>query len=161
MKARSFRSATQMTTSLTTPYRDSLKVLYMAARIFFLFLLNCSAWPCLGPAQQNISSSLLYFDEFTFPRTSGSTSDYGDIDAENASISPTKVAQVIKHHIRKETCWPRSRLRSLTSVTSTNGRTKGPSVSDRSATIYLVTRHIQHVSFIHPYTPIRSSARPR
>ena len=31
-------------------YRDSLKGLYMVARIFFLLLPNCSAWLCLGPA---------------------------------------------------------------------------------------------------------------
>ena len=31
-------------------HRDSLKGLYMVVRIFFLLLLNCSAWPCLGPA---------------------------------------------------------------------------------------------------------------
>ena len=29
--------------------RDSLKCLYMVARIFCLLLLNCSAQPCLGP----------------------------------------------------------------------------------------------------------------
>ena len=29
-------------------YRDSLKGLYAVARIFFLLLLNCSAWPGLG-----------------------------------------------------------------------------------------------------------------
>ena len=33
-------------------YRDRLKGLYMVARNFFLLLLNCSAWPCLGFALQ-------------------------------------------------------------------------------------------------------------
>ena len=27
--------------------------MYVVARNFFLLLLNCSAWPCLGPAKQN------------------------------------------------------------------------------------------------------------
>ena len=31
-------------------YSDEQKRLYLVARILFLFLLNCSAWPCLGPA---------------------------------------------------------------------------------------------------------------
>ena len=31
-------------------YRAPGKSLYMVARYFFLLLLNCSAWPCLGPA---------------------------------------------------------------------------------------------------------------
>ena len=31
-------------------YRDRLKGLYEVAIIFLLILLNCSAWPCLGPA---------------------------------------------------------------------------------------------------------------
>ena len=31
-------------------YWVRLKGSYMVARIFFLLLLNCSAWPCLGPA---------------------------------------------------------------------------------------------------------------
>ena len=31
-------------------YRDSLKGLYVVTRIFFLFMLIGSAWPCLGPA---------------------------------------------------------------------------------------------------------------
>ena len=31
-------------------YWFRLKGSYMVARIFFLLLLNCSAWPCLGPA---------------------------------------------------------------------------------------------------------------
>ena len=30
-------------------YRDRLKGLYVVARNFFMLLLNCSAWPCLGP----------------------------------------------------------------------------------------------------------------
>ena len=31
-------------------YRGENKGLYVVARNFFLLLLNCSAWPCLGPA---------------------------------------------------------------------------------------------------------------
>ena len=31
-------------------YREINKGLYVVARNFFLLLLNCSAWPCLGPA---------------------------------------------------------------------------------------------------------------
>ena len=31
-------------------YREENKGLYVVARNFFLLLLNCSAWPCLGPA---------------------------------------------------------------------------------------------------------------
>ena len=31
-------------------YREANKGLYVVARNFFLLLLNCSAWPCLGPA---------------------------------------------------------------------------------------------------------------
>ena len=31
-------------------YWVRLKGSYVVARIFFLLLLNCSAWPCLGPA---------------------------------------------------------------------------------------------------------------
>ena len=31
-------------------YWFRLKGSYVVARIFFLLLLNCSAWPCLGPA---------------------------------------------------------------------------------------------------------------
>ena len=31
-------------------YRAPGKCLYVVARNFFLLLLNCSAWPCLGPA---------------------------------------------------------------------------------------------------------------
>ena len=31
-------------------YRGVNKGLYVVARNFFLLLLNCSAWPCLGPA---------------------------------------------------------------------------------------------------------------
>ena len=31
-------------------YRYRLKSLYVVARNFFLLLLNCSVWPCLGPA---------------------------------------------------------------------------------------------------------------
>ena len=31
-------------------YRGGNKGLYVVARNFFLLLLNCSAWPCLGPA---------------------------------------------------------------------------------------------------------------
>ena len=31
-------------------YRGRNKGLYVVARNFFLLLLNCSAWPCLGPA---------------------------------------------------------------------------------------------------------------
>ena len=31
-------------------YRDSQKDLYVVARALLLLLLNCSAWPCLGPA---------------------------------------------------------------------------------------------------------------
>ena len=34
----------------TQIYWVRLKGSYMVARIFFLLLLNCSAWPCLGPA---------------------------------------------------------------------------------------------------------------
>ena len=30
-------------------YRGGNKGLYVVARNFFLLLLNCSAWPCLGP----------------------------------------------------------------------------------------------------------------
>ena len=33
-----------------TMYREANKGLYVVARNFFLLLLNCSAWPCLGPA---------------------------------------------------------------------------------------------------------------
>ena len=39
-------------------YRGSLKGVYVVARIFFLLLLNCSAWPCLGPAQQDLHTYL-------------------------------------------------------------------------------------------------------
>ena len=35
-------------------YRYRLKSLYMVAWNFFLLLLNCYGWPCLGPAQQNL-----------------------------------------------------------------------------------------------------------
>ena len=35
-------------------YRYWLKSLYMVAWNFFLLLLNCYGWPCLGPAQQNL-----------------------------------------------------------------------------------------------------------
>ena len=31
-------------------YREAKKGLYVVALNFFLLLLNCSAWPCLGPA---------------------------------------------------------------------------------------------------------------
>ena len=31
-------------------YREVSKGLYVHARNFFLLLLKCSAWPCLGPA---------------------------------------------------------------------------------------------------------------
>ena len=31
-------------------YRAPGKCLYVVARNFFLHLLNCSVWPCLGPA---------------------------------------------------------------------------------------------------------------
>ena len=31
-------------------YREVYKGLYVVVRNFFLLLLNCSAWPCLGPA---------------------------------------------------------------------------------------------------------------
>ena len=34
-------------------YREGNKGLYVVARDFFLLLLNCSAWPCLGPAEQD------------------------------------------------------------------------------------------------------------
>ena len=34
-------------------YRGGDKGLYVVARNFFLLLLTCSAWPCLGPAYQN------------------------------------------------------------------------------------------------------------
>ena len=34
-------------------YRGGNKGLYVVARNFFLLLLDCSAWPCLGPAYQN------------------------------------------------------------------------------------------------------------
>ena len=37
-----------ITVSLGLSYRDSLKGLYMVAIIFFLLLLNSSAWVCLG-----------------------------------------------------------------------------------------------------------------
>ena len=46
--------------SLTTKqkYRDLQKGLYVVARILFLLLPNCSAWPCLGPAQQDLHTFL-------------------------------------------------------------------------------------------------------
>ena len=31
-------------------YRAEKKSWYVVARNFYLLLLNCSAWPCLGPA---------------------------------------------------------------------------------------------------------------
>ena len=39
-------------------YRDRLKSLNMVAKNFFLLLCNCSAWTCLGPAQQNLHTFL-------------------------------------------------------------------------------------------------------
>ena len=39
---------------LISVYRAPGKCLYVVARNFFLLLLNCSAWPCLGPAWQKI-----------------------------------------------------------------------------------------------------------
>ena len=45
-------------------YREVNKGLYVVARNFFLLLLNCSAWPCLGPAQQDMQT-------FIFPSASG------------------------------------------------------------------------------------------
>ena len=35
-------------------YRDRLKGLYVVGRSLFLLLLHCSAWPCLGPAKQDL-----------------------------------------------------------------------------------------------------------
>ena len=35
---------------LTGAYRGPRNGLYVVGRNFFLLLLNCSAWPCLGPA---------------------------------------------------------------------------------------------------------------
>ena len=50
------------------PYRGGNKGLYVVARNFFLLLLNCSAWPCLGPAYQNkqtfISPSVFMIQNF-------------------------------------------------------------------------------------------------
>ena len=37
-------------TNLNNMYREVNKGLYVVARNFVLLLLNCSAWPCLGPA---------------------------------------------------------------------------------------------------------------
>ena len=37
-------------TVLIGQLQRSAKKLYVVARHFFLLLLNCSAWPCLGPA---------------------------------------------------------------------------------------------------------------
>ena len=39
-------------------HREVNKGLYVVARNFFLLLLNCSAWPCLGPAWQVIDTNL-------------------------------------------------------------------------------------------------------
>ena len=36
--------------TLTTMYRDEIYSLYVVWKILFLLFLNCSAWPCLGPA---------------------------------------------------------------------------------------------------------------
>ena len=36
--------------AIAVKYREVNKGLSMVARNFFLLLLNCSAWPCLGPA---------------------------------------------------------------------------------------------------------------
>ena len=35
-------------------YKDLLKGWYVVARNFFLLLLNCSGWPCLAVAHQNL-----------------------------------------------------------------------------------------------------------
>ena len=46
-------------------YRGGNKGLYVVAWNFFLLLLDCSAWPCLGPAYQNkqtfISPSVCFY----------------------------------------------------------------------------------------------------
>ena len=38
--------------------RLTKKGLYVVARILFLPLLNCSAWPCLGPVKQDLHTFL-------------------------------------------------------------------------------------------------------
>ena len=52
-------------------YREGNKGLYVVEGNFFLLLLNCSAWPCLGPAQQNkqtfISPSVIYSKPSNIP----------------------------------------------------------------------------------------------
>ena len=35
-------------------YRDEIYSLYVVGWNFFLLLHNCSAWPCLGPAEQDL-----------------------------------------------------------------------------------------------------------
>ena len=39
-------------------HRDRLKCLYVVARNLYLFLLTCSARPCLGPAYQDLHTFL-------------------------------------------------------------------------------------------------------
>ena len=50
LKYKEFITRNKSNLTLIMNYRNSLKGLYVVARIFFLLLLNCSARPCLGPA---------------------------------------------------------------------------------------------------------------
>ena len=50
--------------NLKVKYRDRLKGLYVVAKNVFLLLLNCSTWPCLGPAYQDLQT-------FWFPTVLG------------------------------------------------------------------------------------------
>ena len=60
----------------------------MVARNFFLLLLNCSAWPCLGPAQQKIHTFPSYVSVtnidcmFTYLRRRKTVHSIRDIDME-------------------------------------------------------------------------------
>ena len=53
-------------------YRDEIYYLYVVGGSFFLFLLNCSAWPCLGPALQvlqRINLISVYLDHIGAEKT--------------------------------------------------------------------------------------------
>ena len=60
-----------MIESKETNYRDRLKDLYVVVISLFLLLLTCSAWPCLGPALQD-----LYGFQYTFSDSQGSVEYY-------------------------------------------------------------------------------------
>ena len=63
-------------TLVCTLQREVNKGLYVVAINFFLLLLNCSAWPCLGPAQQNKQTFIFPFVHIKELKLPFSTTQY-------------------------------------------------------------------------------------